>query len=186
LSLPLVRFYRDDSDFLRTHHALKNTPCPSCKATGALILHGSLLGYSDNCEHRTCRGRRIFCNNRKLLKNGCGRTFSLCAADRITRLRPCATILWLFFTLAVSLGNTAQALRNSNASFSISSAYRLWKRLLNAQSQVRTALAGFCAPPSLPDTGKPAAQTLAHLQSAFPAVPSPITAFQYQLQISFF
>lgn len=94
-------------------------------------------------------------------------------------------MLWAFFTLVVSLGNTAQAMRSSNATFSISSAYRLGKRFLNTQSRIRTALAGFCAEPTLPDARKSVAQTVAHLQSAFPAEPSPIAAFQHQLQVSF-
>jgi len=165
------------------YQALKITPCPSCRATGALILHGNLFGYGDDDEHRKCRGRRIFCDNRKQHNNGCGRTFSICVADRLRRLRPSASTLWAFFTLVISLGNTAQALRSTGAAFSISSAYRLWKRFLNTQSRIRTALAGFCASPTLPDVRKPAAQTVAHLQSAFPSEPSPIAAFQHQLQV---
>jgi len=164
---------------------LKLTLCPNCKATETLILHGRLFGYSENDESRkSCRGRRIFCNNRKKRNNGCGHTFSVWAADKLKRLRLSAQTLWGFFKLVVSLGNKAQALRTANLDYSISSAYRIWKRFVKSQSPIRSALVKCCPPPML-HARQPAAQTVAHLEAAFPTATCPITAFQHQLQISF-
>jgi hypothetical protein len=182
----LARFYRSDVDFLHLHHRLKLTACPHCRTEGALILHGWLYGYADTDENRkSCRGRRVFCNNRKKRNNGCGHTFSVWAADKIKRLRFNAETLWAFFKLMIALDNTAQALRTLNLACSISTAYRLWKRFQNKQSHIRTALSICCAAPTLPHVKQPVAQTIAHLESAFPQEQCPITAFQHLLQISF-
>lgn len=144
------------------------------------------MGYSENDDNRkSCHGRRIFCNNRKKRNNGCGHTFSIHGAEKIKRLRFSAKTLWAFFKLVIALKNTAQALRDSHAGFSISSAYRIWKRFVNRQSHIRTALAKICPPPRLTDSRQPATQTVAHVEAAFPKQTCPITAFQHQLQISF-
>ncbi len=151
-----------------------------------MILHGTLLGYSENDDNqKSCRGRRVFCNNRKKHNNGCGHTFSVWAADKLRRLRIGAKSLWAFFKLVIGLGNTAQALRAAKLDLSISSAYRIWKRFVNGQSHIRSALNTRCPPPDMPHARQPAAQTIAHLEAAFSAETCPIAAFQYQLQISF-
>jgi hypothetical protein len=145
-----------------------------------------LYGYAENDEcRRSCRGRRVFCNNRKTRHNGCGHTFSVYVADKLKRLRLSARTLWTFVLLVVSLGNKAEALRKLNSDFSISSAYRLWKRFVGSQSHVRTALAKRCAPPKLPRARLPVEQTIAHLEAAFPRESCPIVAFQHQLQVAF-
>ena len=145
-----------------------------------------LYGYDENDDcRRSCRGRRVFCSNRKKRNNGCGHTFSVYAADKLKRLRLGARTLWTFVLLVVSLGNKAAALRKLNIDFSISSAYRLWKRFVSSQSHVRTALAKRCPPPKLPRARLPVEQTIAHLEAAFPRESCPIVAFQYQLQLAF-
>jgi hypothetical protein len=186
LGLTLARFYRADDEFTRLYHRLKLTPCPHCKAVGTLILHGKLYGYTENDDCRkACRGRRIFCNNRRRRRNGCGHTFTVWMADTLRRLRISANTLWTFIKLVLLLGNKAQALRDSKVDFSVSSAYRLWRRFVNGQSRLRTALAARCPAPILPQDRRPEAQTVAHLEAAFPGESCPITAFQHQLQIAF-
>ncbi len=186
LPFTLARFYRGHDDFTRLHHRLKLTPCPHCKETGALILHGFLYGYSeqDECQ-KSRRGRRVFCNNRKTLNNGCGHTFSVWAADKFRRLRLGANALLTFVKGVLQLGNKAHALRTLNLDVNISSAYRIWKRFVNSQSHIRAALTQCIPPPNLPMTNQPADQTIAHLEAAFPHESSPIAAFQHRLQISF-
>jgi hypothetical protein len=186
MSLTLPRFYRSEDELVLLHHRLKLTLCPWCKATETLILHGSLYGYVENDDCRKSRrGRRIFCNNRKRRNNGCGHTFSVWAAATIKRLRLSASTLWKFIQLVLILGNKAAALRELNADFSISSAYRIWKRVVGSQSHVRTALTRCCRPPDLAKAGQPVQETVAHLEAAFPSEPCPIVAFQQQLQICF-
>lgn len=165
---------------------LKLTPCPHCKVAGTLILHGFLCGYGENDDCRKSRrGRRVFCNNRKQQDNGCGHTFSLWAAHTLKRLRLSADTLWRFVKLVLSLGNKAEALRTLNTDFSISSAYRIWKRFVNSQSHLRTTLTKCCPPPKLPDARQPVKQTIAHLEAVFPRESCPIVAFQMRLQTAF-
>lgn len=186
LSIALARFYRSEDDFQFLYLRLKLTLCPHCKVAGTLILHGKLHGYAENDDNqKSCRGRRVFCNNRKERNNGCGHTFSVWEADKLKRSRIGANALWTFVKLVISLGNKAKALRSLNMDFSVSSAYRIWNRFDNSQSHIRTALAKRCLPPKMPHTRQPAEQTIVHLEAAFPHESCPIVAFQHQLQISF-
>jgi hypothetical protein len=67
-----------------------------------------------------------------------------------------------------------------------SATYRIWKRFLQAQSAIRTALAAFCPPPKQSTVGSSqcAAQaTVTHLKEAFKDSPlNPIAAFQVRTQ----
>jgi hypothetical protein len=94
--------------------------------------------------------------------------------------------MWSFLTGVLRLGNKALALRLANANLSPSSAYRIWKRFLRAQSNIRSTLAPLCKAPDRPHAVLPPEQTLAHLEAAFPPPCCPITAFQLKLQVSLF
>lgn len=178
----IKRFYSSQAEFDNIH--LKQTPCPHCKRVGPLIRYGFLRGYDENHQHhRTVRARRVFCNNRKRAR-GCGRTFSVWAADKIRRLSLTATTLWAFLKRAIGSGNKLDALRSLACGLSDSAPYRIWRRFDQAQSSIRTAIARRCQPPSVPGLD-PARQTVAHLQVAFPNDPCPIAAFQQNLQTFF-
>lgn len=170
-------FYRTDEEWNAIAERLKLTPCPHCKTVGALIRHGSLYGFDDtNPRRKTRRARRIFCSNRQA-RPGCGRTFSVWAADKIRRLGLTTGGLWRFLLRAVADGIRA-ALRGFDCHLSDRTLLRLWKQFRHAQSAIRTALFGRCPPPDLPAEHRPAAQVLAHLQAAFPNAACPIAAFQ--------
>jgi hypothetical protein len=193
LNHTLARYYRSNDEFSRLRQNLKLTFCPHCKAVGTLILHGCLYGYAEGGDsNKICRGRRIFCSNRKRNHNGCGRTFSIRAATAIRRSRIGAKTFWRFIKLVLSLNNKAQALRDSKAGYTQSAAYILWQRFVGAQSHLRTALISQCPPPKdslalkLTKEFQKVAQTVAHLEAAFPGDTCPIAAFQHQLQTAFF
>ena len=166
---------------------LKITPCPHCKKTGFLIKHGSLLGYALNqlgYTVRAARAVRVYCSNRHR-SNGCGRTFSVWTADKIKHLFLSADSLWQFLQAAISSGNKLQAFRNLKCGLSDSAAYHIWRRFLNAQVAVRTALAALCEPPQVV-SDCPAKLTLEHLSKAFNEHKlSPIAAFAATLQTFF-
>lgn len=171
---------------------LKITPCPHCKGTGFLNKHGALLGFSLNLAGKpipAARAVRVYCSNRRVAgighASGCGRTFSVWTADKIKRLFLSADSLWKFFSEAVSSGNKLQAFRNLNCSLSDSAAYHIWRRFLNAQVAIRTALNALCKPPQL-ESDCPAKLTLEHLAKAFHGHKlSPIAAFAATLQTFF-
>ena len=164
---------------------LKITPCPHCKRVGTLIKHGFLRGYdSDHLNCKTVRAARVFCSNRNLA-TGCGRTFSVWMADKVKHCFLSADRLWQFLSNAVSSRNKLDAFRKLDCGLSLSSTYHIWKRFLNVQSTIRTALARLCEPPQI-ESDCPAQLTLAHLQNAFKSHPlSPIAAFNATLQIFF-
>ncbi len=168
---------------------LKSTSCPHCKITGALIKHGFLRGYDEQHQlGKTVRAARVFCSNRVTgygRAGGCGRTFSVWIADKIKHLFLSADSLWNYLSSAVSSGNKLDAFRKLNSGLSDSAAYHIWRRFLNAQAAIRTALSGMCEPPQIV-SDCPAQLTLAHLAQAFKEhLLSPIAAFGAALQIFF-
>jgi hypothetical protein len=169
---------------------LKITSCPHCKRVGSLIKHGFLRGYDPNNQLNTAvRAARVFCSNRRVARGGratgCGRTFSVWMASKIKRLYLSADSLWQFLNNAINSQNKLQAFRDLNSGLSDSAPYHLWRRFLNAQAAIRTALAGLCKPPQI-ESDCPAQLTLAHLQQAFKEHPlSPIAAFGATLQTFF-
>jgi hypothetical protein len=177
-------FYRNNLEWQAIAERLKLTPCPHCMAVGALIRHGFLYGFDDsNPHHNNPRARRIFCSNRNA-RPGCGRTFTVWAADKIRRLGLTTSALWRFLQHAVAHGILA-AIRASRSHLCDRSLLRIWNRFHLGQSRIRTALFGCCPLPQLPAAHHPAAQVLAHLQAAFPDHHCPIAAFQLTFRTFF-
>lgn len=164
---------------------LKIKPCPFCKGFGTLNRHGVLRGYDENSQQqKSVRAHRVFCSNRNGAA-GCGRTFSVCLADKVKRLSIAAPRLWSFLKLVVSGGNKTQAFQCLGGGLDRSGPYRVWRRFLQAQSIIRTALYSMCPPPDI-TSSEPSELTLAHLEAAFKDHPlDPVSAFQATLQLSF-
>jgi hypothetical protein len=184
-------FYRSAEEWTAIAERLKQTPCPHCRAVGTLIRHGFLYGFDESSPQRkTVRARRIFCSNRNR-RTGCGRTFSVWAADKIRRLSVTTGGLWAFLKRAAA-GTIAAAIRAADGPLSDRTWQRLWKRFDHGQSTIRTALFGRRPPPE-PSTPSPAerprrpaaAQVLAHLRAAFPDADCPIAAFQHSMKAFF-
>jgi len=179
-------FYRCEKEWNAIAERLKQTPCPHCKAVGALIRHGYLRGFDESDPQRkTIRARRIFCSNRNR-RPGCGRTFSVWRSDKIRRLSLTTRALWRFLKNAIA-GTIAAAIRAvADYRRSDRTWQRLWKRFDLGQSKIRTALSAWRPPPELPadSSRRPAAHVLAHLQAAFPDA-SPIASFQQTMRTFF-
>ena len=174
-------FYRSDEEWIAVVEQIKQTPCPHCKAVGTLNRHGTLTGFDDSNPHQPAlRARRLFCSNRRRLRPGCGRTFSIWLADKIRRLSITTRTLSTFLQRAV-VDTIAAAIRAIDCPRCDRTFQRIWKRFDRAQSAIRTALLGRGPPPNLPagSARRPAAaQVLAHLQSTFPDTGCPIASFQ--------
>jgi hypothetical protein len=183
-------FFRGADDWTVIAERLKQTRCPHCKVVGMLIRHGCLYGFDESSlPKKTVRARRVFCSNRQA-RRGCGRTFSVWAADKIRRLSLTAGALWQFLQCVVA-GSVLAAGRAVDGRFDDRTWQRIWKRFDQGQSNIRTALHGRSPPPEAPSrlpanpARQPAAQVLAHLQAAFPDDHCPIAAFQHSLQTFF-
>lgn len=186
MHLKTKRYYSSEEDFRQFYLNLKQLPCPHCKLTGALILHGYLCGYDEKAfNKRVIRGKRIFCNNRKKHGTGCGRTFSVLAVSMLKKFCISANSFWSFLKNVIKLANKIEALRTLKLPLSNSSAYRLWKRFSHAQSRIRSYLTRHCPKPKLPITSCPATETIVHLESVFNDSSCAISAFQERFQVSF-
>src|SRR5258708_33944970 len=73
-----------------------------------------------------------------------------------------------------------QAADRSASGLSLRSGYRLWARLVVAQSRIRTALFSLAPPPATTDA-RPIAQMLAHLRHAFGGPEGPFPRFHLAL-----
>lgn len=179
------RFYKSQEDFRKFYLCLKQTTCPHCRLSGYLNLHGYLRGYDEKaCCGKVIRGRRIFCCGRNR-RGGCGRTFSVLAFNVLKKFIITAESFWGFLNNIAKGKDKNNSLRSLRIPFSVSSAYRLWKRFSLAQTKIRLRLLKICSPPVSPHSRQPAIQTILHLKLAFKNARCPIAAFQDYFQASF-
>jgi hypothetical protein len=122
---------------------LKITPCIHCREVKSLIKHGFLRGYDqEHQRNKTVRAAHVYRSNR-IRATGCGRTFSVWIANNIKQLFICANSLWRFLSNAVSSGNKLDAVRKFHSGLSDLAPYRIWRRLFDAQANIRKALTGL-------------------------------------------
>lgn len=175
------RFVRDRQALDELLLGAKQMKCPHCHRIGMLIGHGFLVGYDEHGSDRVSRGRRFLCSNR-FLRSGCGRTFSVWIASVlagfVVRTEPLSRLL-----RAVVSGQCVKAAweRHASSGLTLRSGYRLWHRLMAAQSHLRTALCSTAPPPACNDH-RPLAQLLCHLQHALGPSECVLAAFQLSLQ----
>lgn len=155
------RFGRDEPALAGVLLGIKLLACPHCRRIGALIGHGFLRGYAERGSEQVVRGRRFFCSNRSL-RFGCGRTFSV-ALTTILAGFVVRTLTLLCFARAVLGGLTRRAawVGEAGCAFSLSSGYRLWRRLSAAQSALRARLSREAPAPACA-AREPLVQLLAH------------------------
>jgi len=160
---------------------------PRCHRAGMLVGHGLLTGYAERGGDREVRGRRLLCSSR-FRRSGCGRTFSVLIATAIARFTVrTPTISALLEAVVGGLSRKAAWERSQASTTSappglcLRSGYRLWARLVAAQSRIRTPLCGLTPPPATTDT-RPIAQLLGHLGHALGRVGCLLAAFQFEFQ----
>jgi hypothetical protein len=127
-----------------------------------LIGHGFLRGYAERSSEVEVRARRVFCSNRGQ-RPGCGGTFSVLLSTVLSGFTVRTLTLFCFATAVLSgLTRRAAWLREVRGALSLSSGYRLWRRLSEAQSALRGRL---CRATSPPDSvaREPLAQLLQHV-----------------------
>lgn len=175
-----MRYYSSEKGFATIRASLKLMLCPHCKRQGTLVLHGHLCGYGDRGLVK--RGRRIFCNNRKMSR-GCGRTFSFLLADWIRGFTIFARSLAAYLEKIKKGYNPHSAAQACGIKMHISSVYRLHKRFVYNQSRIRTFLCRVKPPPPMIKTENPAISTINHLINVFPH--HCVTRFQHFFQQPF-
>ncbi len=181
------RYYKTEEEFEGIRLGLKNNPCPYCKNTGCLILHGYLYGYTeDNSSEVVKRGHRILCNNRLKKKvRGCGRTFSILMACFIRNHIISALSVWGFLKNIKEETSLASSFRVSGGIISDTGIYRIIRKFKENQVRIRTLLMRIKGPPVLIRTKDSVIQTIEHLKSAFSGSTCPVTEFQHHFQTTF-
>ncbi len=136
--MPRRNFIYQD-DITTPDHTIKHTPCPHCRRTGNLILHGYLYGISECRSHKITRGRRIFCSNRNK-RTGCGRTLSCFLAQYIYRSLLSTTTAWEFLNAYKSGLSLEKAYLTLNplCILSFTTFMRFWKKFTLNTSGIRT------------------------------------------------
>src|SRR5688572_2238062 len=133
------RFVRDPRALDELLTAAKQMACPLCHCQGTLVGHGLLTGYAERGGEREVRGRRLLCST-PLRAQGCGRTFSVLLATVVARFTARAsTVAALLEQVVGGLSRKAawervQSAASDAPGLSLRSGYRLWDRLLAAQS----------------------------------------------------
>jgi hypothetical protein len=180
------RFVRDEAALADVLLGLKLARCPHCRRTGALVGHGLLRGYGERHSEQLVRGRRVLCSNRHR-RAGCGRTFSVLLSTVLSGF-VMRTLTLFRFASAVLSGLTRRKawLDAAAGSLSLSSGYRVWRRLSGAQSWLRARLCRVAAPP-LCGAREPLAQLIAHAAVVVGSTePDLLEALQRQLQRGIF
>ena len=180
------RFVRDESGLDEVLLGLKLARCPHCRRPGTLIGHGLLRGYAERSSQAVVRGRRVICSNRGQ-RSGCGRTASVLLSTVLAGF-VVRTLTLLHFASAALSGSTLRRawLGVAGRALSLSSGYRLWRRLTGAQTWLRARLCRVSAPPAC-GAHEPLAQFFAHASVvAGAAVPDLLDALQWQLQQGIF
>ena len=179
------RFARDRQALDELLAGAKQISCPRCHRAGMLVGHGLLSGYAERGGDREVRGRRLLCSAR-FRRSGCGRTFSVLIATVVAGFTVRTPTISAFLESVVgglsrkAAWERAQAPAGGAPGLSLRSGYRLWDRLLAAQSRIRTALSGLMPPPATTDA-RPIAQMLAHLRHALGGAGCVLAAFQLAL-----
>jgi hypothetical protein len=154
--------------------------CPHCKRVGTLNRHGWLMGSRPTGSGKDAqRGRRLFCSNRGR-RGGCGRTVSLRPAEILKGLRVRTGAMWQFLRRLLQGQSAGRAWEGLEKVFSLESAYRYRRALLQGQQRLRELLCRERAPP-LGAAGTLGA-LLGHLESVFGASKDLIRDFQIRFQ----
>jgi hypothetical protein len=179
------RFVQDRWELDGALAEAKQISCPHCHRAGMVVGHGVLMGYAEHGGERVVRGRRLLCS-RRYRRSGCGRTFVVLLATVLAGfVVRTGTLSRLLESVAGGMCRKVAWEGGGTPGLTLRSGYRLWARLLGAQSRIRTALANVGPPPVSTDP-RPIAQMLAHLRQVLGATGCVFAAFQFLFQRDLF
>ena len=181
----VIGFYKRAVDFLAFYRQIKLLQCPHCQRTGYLILHGFLRGYDEKSStKKIIRSHRVFCSDRNR-REGCGCTFSVLKDHLLKNSTITTKSIWDFLSNILRGMSTFAAFNLLALPFSVTSGYRLYKRIFQNQNISRTRLLNKSPPPVKVPSRNPLIKTILHLKAAFARNVNPIAAYQAHFQTSF-
>lgn len=181
------RYCSGQEDFEVLAESRRSMVCELCQSVGWVIRNGLVYGYRAGNDERVVVAQRLLCSNRGK-RRGCGGSMMVRVADAVRKTLVPAPKLWEFFDMLRQAPGVHAAWSNSPAAtcFSLTTAYRLSRRLDKAQSWVRSKIATLLVLSGASQrTDKPLLGLIDDLRSAF-AGQCPVSAFQVQFQQGFF
>ena len=183
-SCPL-RFVRNETDLGQELSGAKQRSCPHCNATGALNGHGPLRGYDALGNSGRVRGHRLFCSNRGN-RPGCGRTVSIWLGHFAPGFSVRTGVLFRLLMAVLQGTSTRGSFAEAEPhGLSERSGYRLFSRLQEAQSRLRTRLSERRPPPPC-SSAEPLSQLVSHFGSVFGRHEDLFQEFQCAFQMDLF
>lgn len=177
---PCPRFVSSRLELDELLREAKQHGCPHCFRCGTLIGHGLIVGYAELGSERVVRGRRFLCSRRHR-RSGCGRTWSVRLGDVMAGFCARTHVLSRLLSAVVLGAGFGVAWTALTTGLSVRSGYRLWRRLLAAQSHLRTMLYSMSPPPSC-TSPRHVDQLLSHLEHALGTSTCPFARFQVVFQ----
>ena len=177
----MKRYFKNINAIDRFLEGSNTITCQVCGAQGTFVRHGYILGSVSKDEYGI-RGWRIYCDPDSPHGAGCGWAPAIWLSS--TLLYRCLSTgqLCLFITALQSGCSVYSAWKRNLAFMSLRTGYRLFHRLKECQSILRTQLLSR-SPPEKKSAGSPLLQMFRHLQEAFGN--NFITEYQEVLQKDF-
>ena len=174
-------FFENHDDVEEFLKDLQSTVCPHCGACGAFARHGLIRGYAGWLW--CVKGWRVYCDPDSSRKKGCGRTQTLRLSGTLPGMNLTAVILMRFILALLAGSSVWKAWQDAKTGMSLRTGYRIFKRLENRQSVIRTALFGLSPPEFQGKEKTPLLETLKNLKEALGA--HAVSAYQKTLQSAF-
>ena len=186
INLNRAKFVSDAAQLEEMRDRAKLRRCPHCRQVGAMNSHGFLRGNSIFGHSDMIRGRRFFCSNRGY-RPGCGRTVSILLQTMIHTFTVTTASL-VSFVSRILAGTSVRAawLAAIAGTLSERSGYRLWKRLRQEVTHLRSQLLRRKAPAQSLAT-EPIGQVVEHIKECIPGLETDtFAAFQMDFQYGIF
>ena len=162
-----MKRYFKTINYIEQHLQRINTMiCPRCGAHGTFVRHGYIRG-SVSANEQGIRGWRIYCDPDSPHGNGCGWAPAIWLSSTLLYRCFSAEQLCLFIQALLSGHSVYSSWKHNLAFMSLRTGYRLFHRLKECQSILRTHLLSRSPPPEKKSAGSPLLQMFRHLQEAF-------------------
>ena len=164
--LAMQRYYKNTKAIERFLRSINTRSCLRCGAHGTFVCHGYILGSISIYEYGI-RGWRIYCDPDSPHGNGCGWAPAIWLNTTLLHRCFSAEQLCLFIQALLAGRSVYSSWKHKLGFMSLRTGYRLFHRLKECQSVLRTQLLSRSPPPEKKSAGSPLLQMFRHLQEAF-------------------
>jgi len=164
--MAMQRYFKNINAINRFLEGANTLTCPACGAQETFVRHGFVRG-SISANEYGIRGWRIYCDPDSPHGAGCGWAPSIWLSSTLIRRYFSAEQLCDFIQALLSGLSVYSSWKHALSFMSLRTGYRLFHRLKECQSILRTQLLSRSPPPEKKSAGLPLLQMFMHLQEAF-------------------